>query len=170
MKEKIQKKLGGLKLNVKFTIVIVLLVMVPISIFSGVLFYSIEDNTIRENTTYMQYTMERSRDNIRKNIDSVNMTTQFFLNDEPLLKVLNSTMGQERMTTEEMLEFYHSDISSLERLVNNNTLLCGWCFHPMNIGYCYCMEKGKKPYIVRTDSNCNYCEYCGKKIDWSNEE
>ena len=94
MKEKIQKKLGGLKLNVKFTIVIVLLVMVPISIFSGVLFYSIEDNTIRENTTYMQYTMERSRDNIRKNIDSVNMTTQFFLNDEPLLNVLNSTMGQ----------------------------------------------------------------------------
>ena len=123
MKEKIQKKLGGLKLNVKFTIVIVLLVMVPISIFSGVLFYSIEDNTIRENTTYMQYTMERSRDNIRKNIDSVNMTTQFFLNDEPLLNVLSSTMGQERMTTEEMLEFYHSDISSLERLVNNNTLL-----------------------------------------------
>lgn len=132
MKEKIQKKLGGLKLNVKFTIVIVLLVMVPISIFSGVLFYSIEDNTIRENTTYMQYTMERSRDNIRKNIDSVNMTTQFFLNDEPLLNVLNSTMGQERMTTEEMLEFYHSDISSLERLVNNNTLLYGVHVYAMN--------------------------------------
>ena len=58
----------------------------------------------------------------------------------------------------------------IKPLVNNNALLCGWCFHPMNIGYCYCIGKGKKPYIVRTDSNCNYCEYCGIKIDWSAEE
>ena len=70
----------------------------------------------------------------------------------------------------ELIESIVDKSIPIKPLVNNNTLLCGWCFHPMNIGYCYCMEKGKKPYIVRTDSNCNYCEYCGKKIDWSNEE
>lgn len=118
-----KKSFGGLKLNSKFTPVICLLVVLPISILAGVLFYNMEANVINENRNYMQYTMERNEDNIRKNIDSINMTTQFFLSDESLLKMLARTARREKIQTEELMEFYHSDIASLERLVYNNTLV-----------------------------------------------
>ena len=127
-----KERLNGLKLNTKFTLVISVLVVVPISIMTGVLFYNMEQNVISENRNYMQYTMERNEDNIRKNIDSVNMTTQFFLSDEPLIQMLGKMSRQEQIETKELMDFYHSDITSLERLINNNTLLYGVRVYAMN--------------------------------------
>ena len=132
MKKHWKEKLDGLKLNKKFTLVICFLVILPISIMAGVLFYNMEENVIRENRDYMQYTMERNKDNIWKNIDSVNMTTQFFLNDAPLLRMLGKAARREETDTGELMEFYHSDIASLERLVNNNTLLYGVRVYAVN--------------------------------------
>lgn len=127
-----KKLFGGLKLNSKFTLVICLLVVLPISILAGVLFYNMEQNVVGENRNYMQYTMERNEDNIQKNIDSINMTTQFFLSDESLLEMLARTARQEKTQTGELMEFYHSDIASLERLVYNNTLLYGVRVYAVN--------------------------------------
>lgn len=118
------KRINGLKLNIKFTLLIILLVIFPIGILGGVLYYNMENSVIKENVNYMQYTMERSRDNVLTNIDSINMATQLFLSDEQLLNVLNlSASGKTEMTTEELREFYETDITSLERLVNNNQRL-----------------------------------------------
>ena len=132
MKTDWMKKLNGLKLNGKFTLVIVFLVILPISVMAGVLFYNMEKNVISENRNNMQYTMERSQDTLLENIDSVNMTTQFFLNDEPLLQMLRQTARQEQIETEELVTFYHSDIAALERLVYNNTLLYGVRVYAVN--------------------------------------
>lgn len=104
MKKHWKETLNGLKLNIKFTLVIIMLVILPISVMAGVLFYNMEENVIQENADYMHYTMERNEDNIRKNIDSVNMTAQFFLSDEALLQVLNQTVSEDQMTTEEMID------------------------------------------------------------------
>lgn len=123
---------SGLKLNTKFTMVICFLVVLPISVLAGILFYNMEQNVITENRNYMAYTMERNRDHIRKNVDSVNMTTQFFLNDGGLLQTLKKAASQEKMNTEELLDFYHSDIAALERLVSNNTLLYGVRVYAIN--------------------------------------
>lgn len=123
---------NGLKLNIKFTLVISLLVALPISVLAVVLFRNMEKNAVDDNKNYMQYTMERNQDNILKNIDSINMTTQFFLNDEALVQMLAGTARREQMTTEELVAFYHSDIASLERLVNNNTLLYGVRVYAVN--------------------------------------
>lgn len=135
MRDMIQKqkeKLNGLKLNIKFTLVIILLVIVPIIIFTWVLLHNMEQNVKKENINYMQYTMERHRDNIKKNIDSANMTTQFFLSDTSLTRLLECSVNEEELTTEELFEVYHSDISSLERLVNNNLLLYGVRVYAVN--------------------------------------
>ena len=126
------KKLNGLKLNGKFTLVIVFLVILPISVMTGVLFYNMEKNVVSENRNYLRYTMERRQDILLENIDSVNMTTQFFLNDEPLLQMLQKTACREQIGTEELVAFYHSDIASLERLVYNNTLLYGVRVYAVN--------------------------------------
>ena len=132
MKTEWKKKLNGLKLNGKFTLVIVFLVILPISVMAGVLFYNMEKNVISENRNYMQYMMERSQDTLLDNIDSVNMTTQFFLNDDPLLQMLRQTACQEEIGTDELVTFYHSDIAALERLVYNNTLLYGVRVYAVN--------------------------------------
>lgn len=132
MKSNWMKKLNGLKLNGKFTLVIVFLVILPISVMAGILFYNMEKNVISENRNYLRYTMERRQDILLENIDSVNMTTQFFLNDEPLLQMLQKTARREPVGTEELMTFYHSDIASLERLVYNNTLLYGVRVYAVN--------------------------------------
>lgn len=127
-----KKVFDSLKLNSKFTLVICFFVALPISVLAGVLFYNMERSVITENRNYMEYTMERNGDHIRKNIDSVNMTTQFFLNDEALLQMLQKSVRQEKMDTEELLAFYHSNITALERLVSNNTLLYGVRVYAVN--------------------------------------
>ena len=116
-----KKVFDSLKLNSKFTLVICFFVALPISVLAGALFYNMERSVITENRNYMEYTMERNGDHIRKNIDSVNMTTQFFLNDEALLQMLQKSVRQEKSDTEELLAFYHSNITALERLVSTNT-------------------------------------------------
>lgn len=113
------------KLNIKFTFVIIVFTIVPIGVFAGILFYIMEQNVVDENLNYMEYTMERNEDAIATNINSINMSTQFFLSDEKLLTVLNRAKEGETLTTEEWLTFKSEDVSSLERLVNNNPLLYG---------------------------------------------
>jgi len=120
---KVKKFFENLRLNVKFTILIVIMILIPITILAGFLFHNMEKNVIHENVNYMQYIMERNHDQILTNIDSINMSTQFFLSDEKMLQVLNDAAEKKMLTAEELLDFQHEDIESLERLVNNNPLL-----------------------------------------------
>ena len=67
--------------------------------------------------------MERNSDNMAAKIDSVNMSTQFFLSNDSLKQVLNASVSGEELSTEDWLKFKNIEVSSLERLVNNNPLL-----------------------------------------------
>lgn len=120
---KLKERILGMKLNTKFTAIIILIVVFPIAILAGILFYSMEKNVVDENVAYMQYSLERNVGNIETNISSINMSTQFFLSDESLTEVLNYAIEDKDMTTEELLTFRDVTISSLERLVNSNPLL-----------------------------------------------
>lgn len=122
---KLREKFRDQKLNRKFTFVIVFFMLIPIGISAVILFYLMEKNVVDENQNYMKYTMERYQDSIETNINSINMSTQFFLRDESLVSVLNRVKEGETLTTEEWLELKKGTISSLERLVNNNPLLYG---------------------------------------------
>lgn len=62
---------------------------------------------------------------LQPKINSINMSTQFFLSDEPLLEMLKRTKDGETFSAEEWYSFKNSNIVSLERLVNNNPLLYG---------------------------------------------
>lgn len=119
------KKFQNQKLNIKFTFVIIIFTIVPIGVFAGILFYIMEKNVVDENLNYMEYTMQRNQDSIETNINSINMSTQFFLSDEALLEVLNRTKEGDVLTTEEWLKFKDINVSALERLVNNNPVLYG---------------------------------------------
>lgn len=128
----LKKKWYGLKLNIKFTAAIGLLAILPITMLIVTLFYVLKQNVVQENESSMQYTMERYYDNIKSNVDSVNMTVQFFLSDKSLTKVLQYAAGEEKMTTRELYETYETGISALERLVSNNLLLYGVRVYAVN--------------------------------------
>ena len=121
--KKITEYFRNAKLNIKFTIIIVLFTVVPLCISIGALFHIMMQNVIDENISYMQYTMERNSDNMATRIDSVNMSTQFFLSDDSLKQVLNASVSGEELSTEDWLKFKNMEVSSLERQVNNNPLL-----------------------------------------------
>lgn len=127
-----KKWFSGLKLNIKFTLVIITLVIIPIGILAGVLFYNMEQSVIKENMDYVQYNMERNRDNVETSIYSINMATQFFTSDYEMKEMLNRSMAKDFISTKELVEFYNTDMASLERLVSNNPLLYGVRIYAMN--------------------------------------
>lgn len=112
-----------MKLNAKFTAVIVATMIIPMALLTAVIFYNMEQNVIDENLSYMEYNAERNEAQIQKNIDSINMSTQFFLTDDEMKEVLISSVNGEILTTEELLSFYENDVADLERLVNSNPML-----------------------------------------------
>lgn len=112
-----------MKLNWKFTVVIIAAVTIPIAIFAGILFYNLEQNTISENRSYMEYKMDKNAETMYTCMDSVNMSTQFFLSDEQLLEMLARDYSGDTVSTQELVDFQKSDIKNLERLVSNNPLL-----------------------------------------------
>lgn len=114
------KFINGLKLNEKFTLIILMLVFVPITIFTILFFASMERNTINEGYKELEYTLERNYDEVVKNVDNINMSTQFFLSDKSLLSYLRKIIDKEEISYEEMMTFYNVNISSLERMVNSN--------------------------------------------------
>ena len=58
----------------------------------------------------------------------------------------------------------------IKPIVDGYKLICGCCHEPMNIGFCFCHNRKKGYYIVRTDKRSNYCNNCGQRIDWSEEK
>lgn len=123
LKDKISQIAWGLNLNVKFTVIIVTLVLIPIIAFTLVFFKNLETNLINERKNAMEYSISKTYDEILKNVDSINMSTQFFLSDKALEDYLVKVINREEITYEEMMQFYNVNIASLERMVNNNPYL-----------------------------------------------
>lgn len=118
-----KKKLARLKLNTKMTLVILAFTFLPIAVFSGVMFYNQEQVVIDESQAYMLYKMNRESDQIGTDVDSINMSTRFFLTHEGLQDILNHAYDGMDTDVRDMLDFYKTDVAELERLVNNNPLL-----------------------------------------------
>lgn len=121
--KRISKWYQGLKLNMKFTIVIVLLAWLPIVFLGVILFSSMRNDLLKEKSSSMVYELQEDYAQFLKNVDSINMSTQFFVSDQKLIEFLESVKKQEPMETEQLRTFYHENIASLERLVNNNPYL-----------------------------------------------
>lgn len=122
---KIKRWIQGMKLNIKFTSVIILFTMVPIFTLTMILFYDMRQNMIQERVGQMEHARAQSEEAVRTNMGTVDMTTRLFLADTGLIRVLNSAAEGERLTAEELLEFQNTSIASLERMVYNNPMLYG---------------------------------------------
>lgn len=124
--------INGLKLNTRLTGVVLIFVMLPIAILGGIVFYNMEQSSIKENVNFMQATMERRRDSIANNIDSINMTTQFFLTNDTMNNVLICAAQNGHYSTRQWIDIYRNDVAALERLINNNPVLRGVRYYAVN--------------------------------------
>lgn len=115
-----KRNFRSLKLNTKFTILITGLVFVTIVIFSAVVFRRTREVEIEKSSRDVEDILGRETDRIHKLVESVNICTQFFLGDNELNEFLNGAKTGEVTETPELLDFYHKDISVLERMVNSN--------------------------------------------------
>ncbi len=133
---KVQKKslalIKNLKLNIRLTGVVLIFVMLPIAVLGGIVFYNMEQSSVKENVNFMQSTMERRQDSIINNIDSINMTTQFFLTNDTMNNVLIRAAENKTYSTKEWINIYRNDVAALERLINNNPVLRGVRFYAIN--------------------------------------
>lgn len=109
-----------MKLNQKFTLIILILVFVPVIVFTMLSFSTIEQNTIKEARKSLEFSLGKSHNEIGKIVDNINMSTQFFLSDKSLIEYLKKIKEKEEISYEEMMSFYNVNISSLERMVNSN--------------------------------------------------
>jgi len=116
-------RMRGLKLNVKFTLLITGILLVPISVFSIYIFHNMEDNSISEKENSVRYFLNQSYERILKNVDSINISTQFFLSDQKLKDYLVAQKREVAYTAQELMEFTNADVVALERMVNNNPYL-----------------------------------------------
>lgn len=121
----LSKKLENMKLNRKFTITILIFVMIPMGVILGVLFYNMEQSTVKEHRTYMKNKMERNKTQMETGISSINMATQFFISDAGVLDMLDASVSDKTYSSAEMKATYDTDIAALERLIYNNPVLYG---------------------------------------------
>ncbi len=123
MLKKLRDRFLGAKLNVKLTILVVSAVLLPIVFFSVYFFNSMKETAIHERKSALQYSMNQSYEQILKNVESINMSTQFILSDQELVDFLIARKKGVEYSTEDLIDFTSSDIVALERMVNNNLYL-----------------------------------------------
>ncbi len=111
------------KLNVKFTVVIGLIIIIPIIVIYQILFNNLKSTTVKQVENTAEETMVQTYSEIQKTVDLCNMSSQMFLNNQKLNEVLAGLKRGEHMETEELVSFYQNDIAMLERLVNSNPYL-----------------------------------------------
>ena len=129
---KFLEKCNSLKLNTKFTALIVIVFTIPIGFLAGVIYYNMEQSVISENITYMGYTMERNETTVETALDSINMTTQFIVSDDNMAELLNTASTGQSLSKTELLNFSEGELVTIERLVNNNPLLYGVRVYAIN--------------------------------------
>lgn len=118
-----RKWFSSQKLNVKFTLVVGLIVVMPFIAVYFVVFQNLKYQKISSTISNTEYAMNQNYSEIRKTVELCNMSTQVFLNNKDLNDFLIELKRETNIKTSKLVEFYRNDIGMLEKLVNSNPYL-----------------------------------------------
>lgn len=118
-----KKYIKVLSLNQKITLFVIVILVIPIIVFSAVTFNYIEDVRVSDKIKDIKLNMAQSQSTIQKNVEMCNMSTQVFLNSKTLIDWANLFKEEKEIAIEDKLNFYKNDIASLEKIVNSNPYL-----------------------------------------------
>jgi two-component system sensor histidine kinase YesM len=111
------------KLNIKFTILIGMIVFIPICGIFTLIFQNLKDNNSKQAISNLKYAMTQMHGVVQKTVELCNTSTQVFLNYQKLSEFLLELERDEKLETLDLLEFYQYDIGMLENIVNTNPYL-----------------------------------------------
>ena len=111
-------RIDGLSIQVKLIFSYVLIILIPIIIFSVYLFNEMYQNTIMETTRKNEYMLEIEKTNIMNNIEVMQSTAQV-----PISKygdVMNLILTEEEPNTQYFIEFNNTAFKTMEKLLYSN--------------------------------------------------
>ncbi|MGN0242180.1 MAG: sensor histidine kinase [Candidatus Weimeria sp.] len=119
----IKKTIEKVPLDLRFTALIIVFTIIPITAFSGIFIRKMESDVVKESRLYVSYRKQEESEQIQNDIDSIRMATRFFQNDETLISVLNLAKSGGHMSTSALIDFHNGDVADLNRMVSNNPAL-----------------------------------------------
>lgn len=132
---RMKKAFRNLKLNQKFTLAVMVIVVVPMIAFSIFLYRNISGNIIWQAKTENANRVKENYSNMQSIIEFSNMSVQSFINNQGLKDMLVRLKNDEVISAKDYLEFDRNDIAMLERLVNSNPYLYQVRVYAYNDGF-----------------------------------
>lgn len=111
------------KLNVKFTILIGMIIFIPVCGIFTLLFQNLKVNNSKQAINNLKYVMTQTYGVVQKTVELCNTSTQVFLNYQNLTEFLLNMEKGEDLETLDLVGFYQDDIGMLENIVNSNPYL-----------------------------------------------
>lgn len=118
-----KERLASLKLNQKLTVLILVALIVPMGFFMMLFFQNMSDNAKKEAIRTVEYDLQKSRRTIEQNVEMCNLSTQVIVSNQVLNDYLLRFYLNESFDTKELLNFYNTEINSIEKVVNSNPYL-----------------------------------------------
>lgn len=120
---KVKKAFDNLKLNQKFTLAIMLIVVIPMVGFSIFLYRNISKSTLQQSMSESENQVKEDYAAMQSIVEFSNMSTQSFLGNQALKDMLLRLKENEEIPALDYMKFNRNDIAALERLVNSNPYL-----------------------------------------------
>lgn len=119
MKRLIQK-FNSLKLNTKFSLVVILLIAIPMLIFVVLFFKFTKQGMMYQIINDLNGSMVTETEQIEKITELCSMTSQVFLGDEQLQDFLTDLSQKKGISQQEYYSFNKNNISLYEGMINSN--------------------------------------------------
>lgn len=97
--------------------------VIPFTIAFFMIFENQKEQFTRDSIKNMEHEMIQQYAKIQKTVEMCSMSSQVFINNQELKDFLVKSKKGEKISTEELVEFYRKDIGTLEKLVNSNPYL-----------------------------------------------
>lgn len=123
MINKVRDSFISLELKNKFTFINIVFILIPILAFSAFIFNTTKQTKIREQVKNLEIEIHRSYNQIEKNLEVCNMSTQVMLNNRSLIEQLETFKRNETIDIQELMAFNTAEIHAIDRLINSNPYL-----------------------------------------------
>lgn len=120
---RIKQYISSLKLNYKIALLTLAILVLPLAVLSALFFDNYKESRIKEKVKNAEINFTQNYEQIQKNVEMCQMSTQVMLNSQNFWAYVQRFANGEKFKTEELLNFYHTEINSVEKIVNSNPYL-----------------------------------------------
>lgn len=119
----IKQQFNRLKLNIRFTLLIGVIVFIPMLLFYILVYRFTKEQQIESQISNMQVTMNQREAAMENAFELCMLTTQSVVNNTTLKDYLIRLRNEEEISALEMMHFKNNDLIFYEKLVNSNPYL-----------------------------------------------